>query len=193
MREDMFMMDTTSREAKNQLKLFIKHRVGVRGDKVFWGKLLRERGQGERQRGGGQESDGGGEPEILEENQVPMDEGLNSPRGRGLGDRTQQDRGLENTTQREGETEDRTSPRVGGDEQRYLPLTQQGLSTNTESSKAGPLSKPGKHQWRDDKQMEKDGDILQWEAVFDILLSHAHPAGLQRWLEGAGHGERLYL
>ena len=45
---------------KEQLKLFIKHRVGVRGDKVFWGKLLWERGQGDRQEGGGGQGGGGG-------------------------------------------------------------------------------------------------------------------------------------
>ena len=77
--------------------------------------------------------------------------------------------------------------------QRSLPITQQGLSNNTESSRAGQLSKPGKHKGRDDRRMEKDEDILQWEAVFDTLLSHAHPDGLQLWLEEAGHGERLYL
>lgn len=50
--QDMLSMDVTSKHGKEQLKVFVKHRVGVRGDKVLWGKHLREGGQWNRQEGG---------------------------------------------------------------------------------------------------------------------------------------------
>ena len=241
MREDMLMMDTTKKQEKERLKLFIKHRVGVRGDKVFWGKLLKERGQEERQSGRDQERDGGGENIVLDENNIVMEEELNPPQVRGVEengmpqdsledgtlpgggreeetsrgggredrippeegtenlmtqeelqkDKTQQERGLEDTSARGGVEEGRT--RGGVEDQRSLPLTQQGLSPCTESSRAGPLSDPGKHKRVDVNRTQKDEDILQWETVFENLFSHVHPDGLQLWLEGAGQGGRLYL
>ena len=114
---------------------------------------------------------------------MPVDEDFNSPCCRGLGERTPQ-RGVEvrtipeggreeeTTTGRglnrippeealgEGDMEDMTSLRVCGEAQQSLPLMQQGLTTNTKSSRAGPLSKLGKHQERDDRRMEKDEDLL---------------------------------
>ena len=69
MRPEMLTMDTTTKQSKEQLKLFIKHTVGVRGDKVFWGKLLREGGQGNRQVGGpngGDDQGGRGQAEAVE-------------------------------------------------------------------------------------------------------------------------------
>ena len=79
MNQEMLNMDTTTKQSKESLKSWIKHRVPVRGDKVFWGKLVTpERGLGGHQ-GGGQ---GGG-------NNEPQDPGGNEgdrnaiPEGRG--------------------------------------------------------------------------------------------------------------
>ena len=120
MREDMLMMDTTKKQEKERLKLFIKHRVGVRGDKVFWGKLLKERGQEERQRGGGQERDGGGETVVLDENHMAIEEELNPPQVRGVEEDEMPQDSLEDGTPPEGGREEETSS-GGGLEDRIAP------------------------------------------------------------------------
>ena len=113
-----------------------------------------------------------------------LPEGASSRQGMDMDD-------LDDTSARGGVEEGRT--RGGVEDQRSLPLTQKGLSPCTESSRAGPLSDPGKHKRVDVNRTQKDEDILQWETVFENLFSHVHPDGLQLWLEGAGQGGRLYL
>ena len=39
---NMLNMDTSTKQSKESLKSWIKHRVPARGDKVFWGKNMRE-------------------------------------------------------------------------------------------------------------------------------------------------------
>lgn len=49
---DMLNIDTTIKHGKDKLKALIKHRIGVCGDKVFWGKILSGAGDpGRRQDG----------------------------------------------------------------------------------------------------------------------------------------------
>ena len=161
MSQDMLTMDTTNKLAKKQLKQFIKHRVGVRGDKVFWGKPLKDGRQGtEQELGGGQGGHGG----RGQEGREPQERGLedNPPAGGGQGeetppggrpenrdlggrheDRTPIERSLGNRRQLQEGVEEKIAS-GGGEEQRSLPQTLLGLSAGTESGRAGPLTKPGK-------------------------------------------------
>ena len=59
MTTDMLNIDTTRKHGKDKLKAWIKHRVGVRGDKVFWGKLMTGAGGLGGQQGGGHGGDRG--------------------------------------------------------------------------------------------------------------------------------------
>ena len=125
MRQDMLLMDTTSKQAKDKLKLFVKHRVGVRGDKVFWGKLLRERVKGDMQRAGGRGGYGDGGPVMLDESDNSRGDGLNNSsagggglenrttQGVGLGDRTIEERVLEDSVLL-GRNRQKTTPQGGG-------------------------------------------------------------------------------
>ena len=222
MRQEMLSMDTTTKQAKEQLKQFIKHRVGVRGDKVFWGKPLKERRQGNEQvLGGGQDGDGGrghddrAPPGVeLEDNTLgrggqgegtpPVGRPENRAPGGSHEDRTPRVCGLE-AKKLPGRNivkipplqeclEENVASR-SGEEQRSLPQTLLGLSAGTESSKAGPLTKPGKEwgKYLRMKEVETDKDRNLGAAAFNNILFHVHPDELRLWLQGDGQGDRLYL
>ena len=101
--------------------------------------------------------------------------------------------------------EDRTPPQEGlqvqkrprgvGEAKRSLPKTLLGLSTGTESSRAGPLTKPGINRRGNVERKDKyeNENFKHWDAFPDYLLSHVHPDDLRLWMEGAGQGGRLYL
>ena len=212
MSQDMLTMDTTTKLAKKQLKQFIKHRVGVRGDKVFWGKPLKDGRQGtEQELGGGQGGDGGRGQEGREPQERELEN--NPPAGGGQGEETPPGRRPENRALGGGH-EDKT-PNIrslgnrrqlqkgvgekiasgGGEEQRSLPKTLLGLSAGTESGRAGPLTKPGKEwgKYLRMKEVETDKDRTVGAAAFNNILFHVHPDELRLWLQGDGQGDRLYL